>query len=120
MIVDIKGRELTVTYHQGRLYIPKSFRDMFGLKDNDILVIKIVEHSHNYKKNRPNRNLGRKEETKTPSHEFSNGIDLKVPNLEDDSFPAAPKGFGQNPPEFQPFRDKSLHFFNSKVQKLKY
>jgi bifunctional DNA-binding transcriptional regulator/antitoxin component of YhaV-PrlF toxin-antitoxin module len=53
MIVEIKGRELTATYHQGRLYIPKPFRDMFGLKDNDILVIKIVEHSHSTKRRNP-------------------------------------------------------------------
>ena len=50
MNVEIKGRELTATYHQGRLYIPKSFRDMFGLRNDDILVIKIVEHSHGTKR----------------------------------------------------------------------
>lgn len=56
MIIEIKGRELTATYHQGRLYIPKPFRDMFALKDNDVLVIKIVEHSVNpTKKYRPDK-----------------------------------------------------------------
>lgn len=56
MIIEIKGRELTATYHQGRLYIPKPFRDMFALKDNDVLVIKIVEHSVNQtKKYRPDK-----------------------------------------------------------------
>jgi bifunctional DNA-binding transcriptional regulator/antitoxin component of YhaV-PrlF toxin-antitoxin module len=87
MIAEIKGRELTATYHQGRLYIPKPFRDMFGLKDNDILVIKIVEHTRNYKKrNTPNKNMD-KDKEKTPSHIPQNGIDLEVPNLMDDKFP---------------------------------
>ena len=86
MVVEIKGRELTVTFHQGRLYIPKPFRDMFGLKDNDILVIKIVEHTRNYKKKTPNKNMG-KDKEKTPSHVPQNEIDLEVPNLMDEKFP---------------------------------
>ena len=86
MIAEIKGRELTATYHRGRLYIPKPFRDMFGLKDNDILVIKIVEHTRNYKKKNPNKNMGEDKE-KTPSHVPPNGTDLEVPNLMDDKFP---------------------------------
>ena len=66
MTVEIKGRELTATYHQGRLYIPKPFRDMFGLKDNDVLVIKIVEHSFNpTKRYWPDKRLDRKESDKS-------------------------------------------------------
>lgn len=69
MNVEIKGRELTVTYHQGRLYIPKSFRDMFDLKNNDILVVKIVEHSHSTQKKRlPNKDL---DKNNNPSQESS-------------------------------------------------
>ena len=72
MIVEIKGRELTATYHQDRLYIPEPFRDMFGLKDNDILVIKIVEHSHSTeRRNPPNRNLDKKEERNSTIQEPS-------------------------------------------------
>ena len=84
MIVEIKGRELTATYHQGRLYMPKSFRDMFGLKDNDILVIKVVEHSHANLKKRPNKNFEKKD-----NKEDSPILrpDLKIPNMMDDSFP---------------------------------
>ena len=66
MTLEIKGRELTATYHQGHLYIPKPFRDMFGLKDNDVLVIKIVEHSFNpTKRYRPDKRSDRKESDRT-------------------------------------------------------
>lgn len=81
MIVEIKGRELTATYHQGRLYIPKPFRDMFGLKDNDILVIKIVEHSHSPKKrNPPNRDLEKITESGNLSQVSSNESRKAPPN----------------------------------------
>ena len=81
MIVEIKGRELTETYHQGRLYIPKPFRDMFGLKDNDILVIKIVEHSHSTKRrNLLNRNLDKKEERNSSTQEPSKEYKKVTPN----------------------------------------
>ncbi|HLH85475.1 MAG TPA: AbrB/MazE/SpoVT family DNA-binding domain-containing protein [Thermoplasmataceae archaeon] len=72
MTVEIKGRELTATYRQGRLYIPKPFRDMFGLKDNDVLVIKIVEHSFNpTKRYRYNNRSGRKESDGTSEQSSS-------------------------------------------------
>jgi hypothetical protein len=70
MIVEIKGRELTATYHRGSLHISKTFRFMLGLKDNDILVIKLVEHSHSTKmRNPPNRNMDKKRERNSSTQE---------------------------------------------------
>ena len=45
---------------------------MFGLKDNDILVIKVVEHSHSTKRRNPlNRNLGKKDDLNCSAQEPS-------------------------------------------------